>query len=377
MTLHLKVQPNAWPWLDQAAREVNFAWNWANETSCKAVRSFAGPAKWLSAYDLDRLSAGAGGEFRRIGIDVVQRINAEYATRRKQAKKVVLRFRASGGRKRALGWIPFKAATLRVKGAAKGKKAALTFYGKSIRLFQMDRFLEFRANGKIRSGNFAQNSLGEWFLNVAVDAPYPPGTTFDEHGQPRLPVAPIEKIGIDLGLKSIVATSEGEVFEPNRSYRDAEKKLGSLQRAGRPRQAKRLHLKIKNRRLDRMHKLTRHLVNQAQWMNVGDVSLRFLAAGRRAKSAHDAAPGMFKAFLFYKGHWAGRSVYEVDEKHTTQTCSACLARTGPKGQKGLRVRRWVCTACGASHERDVNSACLIKAAAPRCRRPNAETRRVS
>jgi len=368
MTLHLKVQPNAWPWLDQAAREVNVAWNWANETCRKAVQTYVGPAKWLRAYDLDALAAGSGGEFRRIGIDVVQRINAELATRRKQFKKVSLRFRASGGRKRALGWIPFKAANLRVKGNR------LTFMGKSIRLFQMDRFLEFRSNGKLRSGNFAQNSLGEWFLNVAVDAPYPEGTTFDDRGNPRLPVAPIEKLGIDLGLKSIVATSEGEVFEPNRSYREAETKLGQLQRSGHNKQTKRLHLTIKNRRLDRMHKLTRYLVTQAQWIHIGDVSLKFLAAGKRAKSAHDAAPGLFKTLLKYKGHWAGRTVHDVDERHTTQTCGACHARTGPKGLRGLRVRQWTCTACGVVHERDVNSACLIKAAAPRCRRPLAGTR---
>jgi IS605 OrfB family transposase len=368
MTLHLKVQPNAWPWLDQAAREVNFAWNWANETCRKAVQTYVGPAQWLRAYDLDALAAGCGSEFHRIGIDVVQRIHAELVTRRKQFRKVVLRFRASGGSRRALGWIPFKAANVRVKGNR------LTFMGKSIRLFQMDRFLAFRAQGKIRSGNFAQNALGEWFLNVAVDAPYPEGTTFDAQGQPQMPVAPIEVLGIDLGLKAIVATSEGEVFAPNRSYRDAEKKLGQSQRAGHKKQTQRIHRKIKYQRLDRLHKLSRHLVSQAQQIHIGDVSLRFLAAGKRAKSAHDAAPGMLKAFLHYKGHWAGRSVHEVDETYTTQTCSACQARTGPKGSRGLRVRQWACTACGAVHERDVNAARLIQAAAPRCRRPNAGTR---
>jgi len=47
-TLRLKVKQEAWPWLRAAAKEVNFVWNWANETSEKAIRRFAGPAKFLT-----------------------------------------------------------------------------------------------------------------------------------------------------------------------------------------------------------------------------------------------------------------------------------------------------------------------------------------
>lgn len=125
LTLHLKVKPNADAWLDQASREVNAVWNWGNETSRKSVQRFVGPAQRLSAYDLDKLAAGAGACFDRTGSDVIQRVNAELVTRRRQFKKPVLRFRASGSRRRALGWVPFKAANLRVKGKA------LTFMGKS------------------------------------------------------------------------------------------------------------------------------------------------------------------------------------------------------------------------------------------------------
>lgn len=370
VTLHLKVQPNAWAWLDQAAREVNTVWNWANETSRRAIQTYDDGGCWLSAFDLNKLAAGAGECFKRIGSDVIQRVNAEFVTRRIQFRKPVLRFQASGGRRRALGWIPIKGANLRLKGNR------LRFMGKSIRLFEMDRYLAHRLTpgAKLGAGNFAQNSLGEWFLNVPVQVPYPIGTTFDATGLPQLPVAPIECLGIDLGLKAVVTTSEGQVFEPNRSYRDNEEKLGKLQRAGHKKQAKRLHLKIRNQRQDYNHKLSTTLVSQAQWIKIGDVSTAFLGAGTRAKSARDAAHGQLKAFLHYKGRRAGRSVDIVDEKYTTQTCSACMSRTGPRGPTGLRVRQWICSACGASHERDVNAACLIKVAAPRCGRPIAGTR---
>src|SRR5438034_11632665 len=83
-TLRLKVKSESYPWLNAAAIEVNQVWNFANATSYKAARPLAGPAKWLSAFDLDKLTAGAAPYFERIGSDTIQRVNAEFATRRKQ-----------------------------------------------------------------------------------------------------------------------------------------------------------------------------------------------------------------------------------------------------------------------------------------------------
>ena len=67
-------------------------------------------------FDLCKLSAGASAYFERIGADTIQRICIEHATKRKAAQKRRLRRRRSGGPRRALGWIPFKAASLKRKG---------------------------------------------------------------------------------------------------------------------------------------------------------------------------------------------------------------------------------------------------------------------
>jgi putative transposase len=104
--LRLKVEPESYAWLNAAAIEVNRVWNYSNEVSAKAARPFAGPPKWLSGYDLDKLTAGATEYFEHIGSDTIQRINAEIATRRRQFKKVKLRWRISRGARRSLGWIP-------------------------------------------------------------------------------------------------------------------------------------------------------------------------------------------------------------------------------------------------------------------------------
>ncbi len=150
-TLRLKVKAESYPWLNAAAVEVNQVWNWANATSAKAARPFAGPAKWLSGFDLDKLSAGAAECFEHIGANTIQRVNAELATRRRQFKKTQLRWRVSRGAKRSLGWVPFKAAQLKRRGES------LRFSGKAFRVFEQDSF----EGANWQCGCFAQDSVGD------------------------------------------------------------------------------------------------------------------------------------------------------------------------------------------------------------------------
>jgi putative transposase len=132
MVLRLKVKAEGYAWLNAAATEVNQVWNYANATSYKAARPFAGKGKWLGAYDLDKLTAGATDYFERIGSDTIQRVNAEFATRRKHFQKAKLRWRISKGSKRSLGWVPFKAVQLKRKGKS------LRISGKAFRVFERD-----------------------------------------------------------------------------------------------------------------------------------------------------------------------------------------------------------------------------------------------
>jgi putative transposase len=115
-TWRLKVRAESYPWLNRAAVEVNQVWNWANATSFKAARPFAGRGKFLSGFDLCNLSAGAPEYFEHIGADTIQRVCTEYAAKRSQFKKVKLRWRVSAGSRRSLGWVPLKAASLRRRG---------------------------------------------------------------------------------------------------------------------------------------------------------------------------------------------------------------------------------------------------------------------
>ena len=342
-TLRLKVKSEAYSWLNGAAIEINQVWNFANASSDKAARPFSGPGRWLSAFDLDKLTAGATECFERIGSDSIQRVNAEFATRRKQAKKTKLRWRKSFGSNRSLGWIPFKAAQLKRKGNA------VRFSGKTFRLFER----ELLEGVTWKSGCFAQDSVGDWFLCLPV------GYSVAQSSAPK------EAVGLDLGLKNTVATSDGDKLEAAQFYRYIEQKIAQAQRRGHQRQAKRLHRRAVRRRKDALHKFSRKIVDQYQTIIVGDISSLKLAKTRMAKSVLDAGWGLLKTQLSYKGQAAGRCVMIVSERNTTRACSDCGALTGPTGLDMLDVRTWVCGECGVTHDRDVNAARNIRFAA-RC-----------
>ena len=333
-TLRLKVKVESYAWLDAAAIEVNQVWNYANATSYKAARPFAGPAKWLTAFDLDKLTAGATQCFERIGSASIQRVNAEFATRRQQFKKVKLRWRVSHGSRRSRGWVPFKAAQLKRKGKS------LRFSGKAFRVFERELLEQVRW----KSGCFVQDAVGDWWLCLTVARGVSPA------------VAPKEEVGLDLGLKDTATTSDGEKLRSGHFYRQIEQKIAIAQRRGHQRQAKRLHRRAARRRKDALHKFSTKIVRDYQNIVIGDVSSPKLARTRMAKSVLDAGWGILKTQLQYKGRQAGRCVSIVSERNTTRTCSSCKALTGPTGVDMLVVRTWVCSVCGGTHDRDVNAA---------------------
>jgi len=210
------VKAEGYAWLNKAAIEVNDVWNYANATSYRAARPFAGPSKWLSAFDLNNLTAGATKHFERIGAGTIQRINS----------------------------------------------------GKAFRVFER----ELLEDARWKSGCFAQDAAGDWWLCIAV-----------EHAVIRVPALKAE-VGLDLGLKDTVATSDGDRLEAGHFFRYIEQKIATAQRRGHKRQAKRLHRTAARRRKDALHKFSRKIVNEYQRIVVGDVSSLELVKTRMAKS---------------------------------------------------------------------------------------------
>jgi IS605 OrfB family transposase len=205
-----------------------------------------------------------------------------------------------------------------------------------------------------QQGCFAQDAVGDWWLCLPVE--YTVGRSVVQH----------EAVGIDLGLKTIATTSDGETLDAGRWTQRCADQLATAQRRGHKRQAKRLHRRISRSRADALHKSSRKIIDRYQTIVVGDVSSTQLVKTRMAKSVLDAGWGRLRHMLQYKGEHAGRSVQIVPERFTTRACSSCGYLTGPSGPRALVVRRWCCTACGAAHDRDVNAARNILARS-RCR----------
>jgi IS605 OrfB family transposase len=163
-------------------------------------------------------------------------------------------------------------------------------------------------------------------------------------------------VGIDLGLKEFAALSDGRKVEAHRFYRDIEPALALAQRAHKTRRVKALHAKIANRRKDALHQFSTALVKEYGAIFIGNVNASGLAQTGMAKSVLDAGWSAFRTMLQYKCADAGVWFEEVNEAFSTQTCSCCASRTGPKGVAGLGIRGWTCSSCGVIHDRDVNAA---------------------
>jgi putative transposase len=344
-TLRFKVKTESYQWLNAAAIEVNQVFNYCNETSLLAATRTDAKRKWLTGFDLCYLTAGSTEFFERIGSQTIQRVCCEYAQKRRAAKKVKLQWRVSKGSRRSLGWVPFKAADIKRNGTG------VRFCGKSFRVFERERL----ENVKFKSGCFSQDACGDWWLCLPV--------AFAVEQK----VAPREAVGIDLGLKDIAVTSDGDRLEAGRWTQGFADNLAMAQRRGHKRQAKRIHRKAARCRKDALHKFSRMLVNKYQRIYVGDVSSTKLIKTRMAKSVLDAGWGMLKTQLEYKSQQAAREFVVVDERYTTRTCSSCGALTGPAGLDMLVVRQFVCDACGEAHDRDVNAARNIRTVGLRCR----------
>jgi transposase len=320
------------------AGAVNYVWNYCQEVSLLAWRR---DKKHLSAYDLHTLTAGTSKDLR-LSSETIQQICTEYATRRRQFKKIKLKWRS---RKRSLGWIPWKRATCTLHGDT------LTYCGHRFRLW-----LSRPIAGTLKTGSFSQDARGRWYVNVQCEVP-----------EAAEPVGTAE-LGIDLGLTTQIACSDGVIYRRDNLTRSHEDVLAMAQRAGKKQRVKALHAKIANARTDWTHKVTTAIARRAKLIVIGDVSSAKLINTPFAKSTLDAAWHMVRHQLHYKAIRLAGVCVPVCEMFSSVTCSACLKRTGPSGLRALGVRRWPCSHCGVSHHRDINAAKNILAAfrAGRC-----------
>jgi putative transposase len=210
-----------------------------------------------------------------------------------------------------------------------------------------------------------KDAAGRYFASFVVD-------TDPSADAARMPDTD-RTVGIDLGLTYFAVLSDGTKIDSPRFLRRAEKKLKKAQRelsrkqkGSKNREKARLkvaraHAKVTDARREFHHRLSTKLIRDNQAIGVEDLAVKGLARTRLAKSVHDAGWSAFVHMLEYKAARYGRSLVRIGRfEPTSQTCSTCGVKDGPKP---LNVREWTCTACGTLHDRDHNAAINVKTAA--------------
>ena len=186
-------------------------------------------------------------------------------------------------------------------------------------------------------------------------------------------------VGVDVGLRRLATTYDGEtvyVFENPKPLKQALTKLRrvhrrisrSLESHGRQRKSNRRerryaefhrqHLRVANLRLDAAHKATTAIAKRSRLVCVESLHVIGWMRNRRlSRSTADASPGGFLRMLKWKCRREGVRLVEVDRFYpSSKTCSSCGSVNGE-----LRMEeRWCCPGCGASHRRDDNAALNLR-----------------
>jgi putative transposase len=175
-------------------------------------------------------------------------------------------------------------------------------------------------------------------------------------------------LGIDLGLKSLITTTDGAKVQPPKFLRKAERRLKRLRRKfsrtleGSKNRDKARRLlavrssKISRQRADFNHKLSAELVRRHDLIVFEDLKIRNMLRNHAlAKSIADAGWGQLRSFSEYKARRAGKLVVKVLTAYSTQECVFC----GALNQVPLNVRTFDCRGCCRGLDRDFNAAWIV------------------
>ena len=211
--------------------------------------------------------------------------------------------------------------------------------------------------GKIGKMNITKTPTGKYYVSI-----------FTEQTMEQLPKTN-KRVGIDLGLKYFVITSDGIKFKNNRYTKKysrelkkaqqhlSRKKKGSNGFEKQKLKVAKIHEKISSCRLDTLHKVSYQLVKENDLIVVEDLNVKGMIKNPKlSKHIADASWGNFVNLLNYKCDWYGKELIKVNRFYpSSKTCNCC----GRINQNlKLSEREWICK-CGEKHDRDLNASINI------------------
>jgi putative transposase len=212
--------------------------------------------------------------------------------------------------------------------------------------------------GKIKYCVISKTQSNEYFVSILVDT---------EHK--KLPKTG-KSVGIDLGLKDFVITSDGYKYKNNRYTKRYERELKKHQQhlsrktKGSNRYEKqrlkvaKLHQKITNSRLDNLHKVSSELIKLYDVIFIEDLNIKGMVKNHKlSKHISDASWSKFVELLSYKSEWNDKKLVKIDRFFpSSKTCNCC----GYINQDlNLTIREWTCKGCGTTLDRDLNASINI------------------
>ena len=215
----------------------------------------------------------------------------------------------------------------------------------------------------IRSATLSKTKSGNFFLSILMEVDENEYKKFEHTNK---------DVGIDMGVKDFVITSDGEIFENKHFFKKQEQKIKKLQkqlskkvRGSNNRNKARIRLAkafedISNQKEAYMHYVVNELLSYYDIVYMKDLNVQGMLKNHHlAKAIQEVGFNRFKTILTYKASINDKRIVFVDRYYpSSKTCSKC----GYKNKDlTLSDREWTCPICGEHHDRDVNAAVNIKA----------------